>query len=152
MTKPIPEGMHSVIPSLTIDGAAEAIEFYKKSFGAEEIARAMDPAGKKIMHAALRINGSTIFLNDVMPGMAEANKSRIWLYLDKVDQAWKRATDAGGQVKMPLADQFWGDRMGVIADRWGNEWTLAQHTKDLSPAEMKQAADAFFASAKPNKA
>ena len=149
MAKAIPEGMHSVIPCLSIDGAAEAIEFYKKALGAEEITRAVDPSGKKVWHAALRINGSTLFLSDTFPEMGgAANKSKVWLYMDKVDQAWKRATEAGGQVKMPLADMFWGDRMGTLVDRWGNEWTLAQHTKDLTPEEMKKAQDAFIASMK----
>ncbi len=140
MTQAIPEGQHSVTPQLTVDGAADAIAFYKKAFGAEEIQRAPDPSGKKIWHAAIRIGNSTIFINDAFPEMGAAPLvSSLWIYTAGVDAAFKRAVDAGAQVKMPLADMFWGDRMGSLVDRWGNRWTLAQHTKDLSPEEMRGA-------------
>jgi PhnB protein len=144
--KAIPEGMHTVTPSITVDGCAEAIETWKKAFGAEELARAPDPTGKKIWHAALRIGDSTIFTNDAAPEMGNlAWKTRLWLYFDNVDSAFKRATGAGLTATMPPSDMFWGDRMGVVSDRWGNQWTLAQHVKDMSPAEMKKAQDEFVA-------
>jgi uncharacterized glyoxalase superfamily protein PhnB len=146
----VPEGTHTITASLTIDGAADAIEFYKAAFGAEEVMRAPDPTGKKIWHAAVRIGDSQVFVNDTFPEMGGlANKTRLYLYTDKVDALFARASAvAGATVKMPLADMFWGDRMACIVDKWGNEWTLAQHVKDMTPAEMKAAQDAFVASMK----
>ena len=142
MTQAIPEGLHSVTPQLTVEGAADAIAFYKKAFGAEEIQRAPDPSGKKIWHATIRIGNSSIFINDAFPDMgAVPLVSSLWIYTDAVDAAFKRAVEAGAQVKMPLADMFWGDRMGSLLDRWGNRWTLAQHTKVMSPEEMRLASE-----------
>jgi uncharacterized glyoxalase superfamily protein PhnB len=150
--RPIPEGLHAITPALAMDGCAEAMELYKKAFNAVETSRAPDPTGKKVWHASMRIANSTIFLNDADPAMgATANTTRLWLYCDDVDFAFKRATDAGLKVKMPLADMFWGDRMGTLVDKWGNEWSLAQHIKDLTPDEMKAAQDAFVAEMKKKK-
>jgi uncharacterized glyoxalase superfamily protein PhnB len=147
--KAIPEGLHSVTPSIAIDGCAEAIELYKKALGAEEVMRAPDPSGKKIWHAAIRIGNSQLFVNDVFPEMgATAWKARLWIYSENADALFKRATDAGFTVKMPISDMFWGDRMGTVADKWGNEWTIAQHTKDMTPAEMQAAQEAFVAGMK----
>ncbi len=147
--KPIPEGLHTVTPSMTIEGCAEALEFYKKALGAEEMMRAPDPTGKKIWHAEFRIGNSVLFCNDTAPEMgAGASVSRLWVYMADVDGAYKRAVDAGMKVKMPIADMFWGDRMGTVVDKWGNEWTFAKHIKDLSPAEMKKAQDEFVAGMK----
>jgi PhnB protein len=143
----VPEGLHTVTAALTIDGAADAIAFYKKAFGAEEVMRAPDPSGKKIWHASIRIGSSQVFVNDIFPEMGGgAHKARLWIYADNIDALFKRATDAGATVKMPLADMFWGDRIGAVVDKWGNEWSLAQHMKDLTPDEMKKAQDAFVAS------
>jgi uncharacterized glyoxalase superfamily protein PhnB len=142
MTKPIPEGMHSVTAQLTVDGAAEAIEFYKKAFGAVELSRAPDPSGKKIWHASIRIGDSVIFINDAFPEMGgTAHPSSLWIYTGEVDAAYKRAADAGCEVRMPIADMFWGDRMASLADRWGNRWSLAMRIKDMTPDEMHQASE-----------
>ncbi len=147
MAKPVPQGLHTVTASLTIDGCAEAIDFYKKAFAAEEVMRAPDPSGKKIWHAEIRVGDSVLFANDAFPEMGGgANVSRLWIYREGVDAWWKRAVDAGCKVKMPIADMFWGDRLGTVVDKWGNEWTIAQHMKDMTPAEMKAAQDAFVAS------
>src|SRR3954464_8166256 len=144
--KAVPEGFHTVTPVVTVEGCAEAIESWKKAFGAEEMARAPDPTGKKIWHAALRIGDSVVFSSDGAPEMGNpALKTRLWLYFENVESAFKRAVGAGLTATMPLADMFWGDRMGIVADRWGNQWTLAQHVKDVSPAEMKKAQDEFVA-------
>ena len=144
MPKAIPEGLHTVTPQLNIDGCAEALAFYQKAFGAEETSRAMDPSGKKIWHASMRIGNSTLFLNDVFPDMgSKPTEARLWVYVDGVDAAFKRAVDAGCKVEMPLADMFWGDRMGALKDRWGNQWMLSQHVKDMSPEEMKKAGEAM---------
>ncbi len=145
----IPEGLHTLTPSLIMDGAAEAIAFYARAFGAEELSRVMDPSGKKIWHAVLRIGDSSFFVNDAAPEMgALPVKSKFFIYTEGVDAAFKRATDAGAQSTMAPADMFWGDRMGQVSDRWGNAWTLAQHMKDLTPEEMQKAQDAFVASMK----
>jgi uncharacterized glyoxalase superfamily protein PhnB len=145
----VPQGLHAVTVQLTVEGAADAIAFYQKAFGAEPGMVAPDPSGKKIWHAEFRIGDTCLFINDAFPEMGGgANVTRVWLYSQDVDALWKRATDAGAKVKMPLGDMFWGDRMGTVVDAWKNEWTLAQHIKDMTPAEMKAAQDAFVASMK----
>src|SRR4051812_26797759 len=127
--KAIPEGFHTITPSLALEGASDAIEFFKKAFGAEELTRAPDPSGKKIWHADLKIGSSHLFVNDVFPDMGGKPRSAsLWLYFENVDAAFKRATEAGAKVAMPPMDMFWGDRMGQVTDRWDNQWTLAQHT------------------------
>ena len=142
--KAVPEGFHTITPSLSLEGAAEAIEFLKKAFGATEHTRAPDPSGKKIWHADLTIGSSHLFVNDVFPDMGGKPRSAsLWLYFDDVDAAFKRATAAGAKVAMPVMDMFWGDRMGQVTDRWDNQWTLAQHTRDMTPEEMKRAQDEF---------
>jgi len=146
---PIPAGMHSVTPALILDGASDAIDFFRRAFGAEELTRALDPSGKKVWHAALRIGDSVLFLSDTSPDMSpKPVTARLWLYAGGVDAAFKRATAAGAQVKMPPADMFWGDRIAEVSDRWGNAWVLAEHTHDMTPEEMKKAQDAFVASMK----
>lgn len=146
--KPIPEGMRSVIPTLAVEGASEAIEFYKRAFGAEEVTRAPDPSGKKIWHAALRIGDSVVFIADADPQMNPVRKATIWLYVKDADATYQRAVEAGAKGLMPPADMFWGDRYGRIADRWDNEWGIATRVKDLTPQEMKKAQDQFVASMK----
>jgi PhnB protein len=146
MTKAIPAGMHAVTAQLTVDGAADALEFYKKAFGAEELSRAPDPTGKKLWHAEMRIGDSVVFLNDAFPEMdANTETATLWFYTEGVDAAFKRAVDAGAVVKMPLTDMFWGDRTGMVVDRWGIRWNISQRMRDLGPAEMKQATDKMVA-------
>lgn len=143
----VPEGMHTLTPQLTIDGCDKAIDWYKKAFGAELLGRAPDPSGKKVWHASMRIGNSVFFLNDTFPDMGTgAQPVSLWLYADNIDQWWKRVTDAGAKVVMPVAEMFWGDRMGTVVDPFGNRWNLAQHVKDMTPEEMKKASDAFIAS------
>jgi PhnB protein len=147
MVKAIPEGLHALTLQLSIDGCAQAIEWYKKAFDAQEVRRAPDPSGKKIWHAELRIGDSTFMVNDTFPEMgAEASRASTWLYTEDVDAAWKRAVDAGGKVKMPLSDMFWGDRMGTLVDPFGNQWSLARRIKNLTNEEMQRAQDEFVAS------
>lgn len=144
MAKAIPEGMHTLTPQLNVDGAAEAIEFYKQAFGATEKSRAPDPSGKKIWHAELAIGDSVLFINDTFPEMGGgASVMTLWLYTTDVDAAFARAVSAGATVKMPLADMFWGDRMGQVTDPWGTTWCLSQHVRDMSHEEMQRAAEAF---------
>jgi len=139
--KAVPEGYHTVTPFLSVEGAAEALEFYKKAFGAEERGRMPDPQGK-IMHSEIKIGDSIVMVSD--PMMNQPTKSSLNLYVPDADAAWARATAAGCQVVMPLANQFWGDRYGILSDKWGNRWSIAQHIEDVPPEEMgKRAAEAM---------
>jgi uncharacterized glyoxalase superfamily protein PhnB len=145
--KPIPEGRNHAVPHLTVDGAAKAIEFYKKAFNATEISRAPAPDGTRIMHAEVKIGNSVIFLNDDFPEYCNGKKSdpkslggsgvTIHQYVENCDEWITRAEMAGARVTMPAMDQFWGDRYGVVVDPFGHNWSFATHIKDLTPAEME---------------
>jgi len=143
--KPIPDGYHSITPSLTCRNAAQAIEFYKKAFGAQEIMRMPAPDGK-IGHAELKIGDSLIMLNDEFPGMCAAPDAKakpsntLFLYVANVDDTFKRAIDAGAKSVMPVQDMFWGDRYGTITDPAGHHWGLATHKEDVAPEDMKKRA------------
>ena len=154
----IPPGHENLIPHLVCDPCSEALEFYKKAFGAEEIHRMPAPDGKRIMHAALRIGKSFVYLNDDFPeycgGKSETPKAlggtpvSIHHYVENCDAAIKRAQDAGATVAMPARDMFWGDRYGVIVDPFGHKWTFATRLKDLTPAEMQAGMKEAFAKGK----
>jgi uncharacterized glyoxalase superfamily protein PhnB len=146
----IPKGYHTVTPSIVVDGAVKAIDFYKKALGAEEIMRFPGPDGK-IMHAEIRIGDSVIMLVDQMPEQGGRGPKLIggtpvsfFVYGENVDAAWKRAVDAGAKPIMPLDDQFWGDRTGLLEDPYGHHWWLAQHIEDLTPDELSKRSEAFF--------
>jgi PhnB protein len=143
--KAVPEGFHTVTPHLTLDNAAQAIDWYKKALGAEEIARAVGPDGK-ILHAELRIGNSLIMLNDAImggkgPKELGGSPASLWIYVEDCDALFNRAVAAGGQV-LPgmgaMADQFWGDRCGSLKDPHGYSWTIATRKEDLTPQEMEQ--------------
>ena len=143
--KPIPEGMHSVTPHLVCAGAADAIEFYKTAFGAQESGRLLGPQGK-IMHAHLRIGDSAIMLVDEMPEWGalgpkalKGSPVTIHLYVTDVDAFFARAVAAGAKVTMPLQDMFWGDRYGKLEDPFGHHWSVATHVREVSTGEMQQA-------------
>ena len=143
--KPVPEGMHSVTPHLICAGAADAIEFYKKAFGATESARLPGHDGK-IMHAMIRIGDSAIMLVDenaqwgmLGPKALKGSPVVIHLYVSDVDAVVAKAVAAGAKVTMPVADMFWGDRYGQLEDPFGHRWSIATHTRDVTPEEMKQA-------------
>jgi PhnB protein len=146
--KPIPDGYHSVTPYLIVDDAARALEFYKKAFGAKELMRMPKPNGK-IGHAEIKVGDSTIMLADESPEVgARSPRSfggspvSIFLYVEDVDTTFAKAVDAGGKVQRPVADQFYGDRMGGIEDPFGHAWCIATHVEDVSPEEMKKRAAA----------
>ena len=146
--KPIPDGYHTMTPQLTLDKAAESIEWYKKAFGAEEIGRSLGPDGK-VMHAELKIGNSRFMVNDVMPGYKGpkafgGSPASLWLYVDDCDAVFNRAVAAGGKIQMAMADQFWGDRGGCLADPEGYTWWVATRKEDLTPTEMNDRAQAFF--------
>ena len=149
---PVPEGHHTVTPQLTLDDAAKAIEWYKKGLGAEEISRAVGPDGK-IMHAAIQIGDSRIMLNDAMmgskgPKALGGSPASLWLYVADCDTLFKRAVSAGGTTEPgpmgQMADQFWGDRCGMITDPFGYRWTIATHKEDLTPQEMQKRQDEWM--------
>lgn len=137
----IPEGYHSVTPYLIVDGAAEALEFYKKAFGATEIMRM--PMGDKIGHAEMQIGNSRIMLADEHPDMGFVGPKTIGgspvmihVYLEGVDEAFEQAVSAGAEVVRPLQDQFYGDRSGMVKDPFGHSWSLSTHVEDLSDEEV----------------
>lgn len=152
-SKPIPEGFHTVTPSLVVRNAADAIDFYKRALGAEERMRMTGPDGRSIMHAELKIGDSIIFLSDENPHASAKSPQTLGgsttvlnLYVNDADAAFKKAVDAGGKSAMPVADQFWGDRYGMFVDPFGYSWGLGTHKEDLSEHEMADRAKAFFAS------
>ena len=142
---PIPEGMHSVTPYLTCAGAADAIAFYTKAFGATEIMRLPGAQGL-IMHAQIKIGDSVIMLgeecqerNALGPKARKGTSVTMHLYVKDADAAFATAVAAGATVKMPLEDMFWGDRYGVLEDPFGHQWSLATHVRDVGREEMQQA-------------
>jgi PhnB protein len=142
--RPIPEGYHSVTPYLIVDGAAAAIEFYKKVFDATEVMRMPAPGGR-IGHAEIKIGDSHIMLADENPEMnARSPKSvggsplSLLLYVDDVDKTVERAVAAGAKLERPVEDKFYGDRMGAIEDPFGHQWYVGTHIEDVSPEEMKK--------------
>ena len=148
--KAVPEGFHTITPHLTVRDANRAIEFYKKAFGAE-VLHVMPAPGGKVMHAALKIGDSIVMLNDEFPehGGASAppaggSSDALHIYIENVDAAFQRAVSAGATVKMPVMDMFWGDRYGQVLDPFGHRWSLATHTRDMSPEEMKQEQEKAF--------
>ena len=148
----VPAGFHTVTPQLTLDNAAQTIEWYKKALGAEEVSRATGPDGK-IMHAEIRIGDSRVMLNDAMmgskgPKALGGSPASLWIYVDNCDALFNRAVAAGAQVgdgpMGKMADQFWGDRCGMFTDPHGYRWTIATRREDLTPQEMKQRQDEWM--------
>ena len=140
--KPIPEGYHSITPYLVLKGAASAIEYYKKAFGAQELMR-MDGPGGSIGHAELKIGDSIVMMADESPDMGHRGPKSIGgtpvsivLYVENVDAVWKRALEAGAKQVRPLENQFYGDRMGTLEDPFGHLWSVATHVEDVAPEEM----------------
>lgn len=141
----IPPGMHSITPHLVCDGAAAAIDFYQRAFGATGSVHMPAPDGK-IMHAQLRIGDSAVMLVDenrafgmLGPKAIGGSPVTIHLYVEDVDATYQRAVAAGAKATMPPADMFWGDRYGVLEDPFGHRWSIATHKRDVSESEMQQA-------------
>jgi uncharacterized glyoxalase superfamily protein PhnB len=137
--------MRSITPHLICAGASDAIEFYKKAFGAEEMFRMPGPDGR-LMHASVRIGDSSVMLVDEMPEWGalgpktlRGSPVTIHLMVDNVDEVYARAVAAGATAKMPVADMFWGDRYGKLIDPFGHEWSIATHVRDLTPEEIMAA-------------
>ena len=140
--KPIPDGYHTLTPYLVIKGAARALEYYKKAFGATELMR-MDGPGGRIGHAEIKIGDSIVMLADEHPEMGARSPETIGgspvglcLYVTDVDARFKQAIAAGGKELRPVQDQFYGDRSGTLTDPFGHQWTIATHKEDVAPDEL----------------
>ena len=153
MPKGVREGYQTVTAALTVRNGAEAIEFYKTAFGAEEIMGVPGPDGKSLMHAEIQVGNSRIMLGDESPAMGclapvtlGGPGGSLYVYVPDVDAAFKRAVAAGAKALMPVTDMFYGDRFGQVEDPSGHRWGLATHVEDLSPEEMARRQREFFAS------
>ena len=153
-TRAVPEGYHTVTPHLILENTAQALDWYKRALGAEELNRSAGPDGK-IIHAEIRIGNSRMMLNDEMGGGKSArayggSPISLWVYVDDCDSVFNRAVSAGAKVSGPmgqLADQFWGDRSGTFTDPFGYTWSVATHKEDLTQQEMEKRAAEFFKNA-----
>ncbi len=152
-TKPIPDGYSTATPYLIVKGAADAIEFYKRAFGATEQLRMADPQGR-VGHAEIKIGDSVIMLADEHPAMGYrgprslgGSSVSILLYLPDVDTVFERAIKAGARTARPVQNQFYGDRSGTLEDPFGHVWTIATHVEDVPPEELERRAQAAMKSA-----
>ena len=150
--KPIPEGNHSVTAGLVVRDGKKAIEFYKAAFDAKLLNVMNGPDGKSVMHAELKIGDTKIYLGDENPDMGARSAQALGgspvslnIYTEDCDAMFKKAIAAGGTVKMPLDNMFWGDRYGKITDPFGHEWGIATHVEDVSEAEMEKRGKEWFA-------
>ena len=151
----IPEGMHSITPQLVCAGAANAIEFYKRAFGAVELGRMAVPDGR-LVYAMIRIGDSTMMLVDEFPEWGLAGPKSlggspvtVHLYVEDAICTFRQAEKAGAEVTMPIDDTFWGDRYGKVTDPFGHCWAIATRTRDVSPQDMQTAVDAMFGGEEP---
>ena len=147
--QPIPDGYHTVTPVLVFDDTRKAIDWYKKALGAKEHGVYEGPDGK-VMHAEIRIGNSPVMVHDAMMGSKSpqaygGSPASLWIYTEDCDALFNRALGAGAQeAGMPLSDQFWGDRCGMLKDPFGFTWTIATHKEDLTREELDQRADEAF--------
>jgi uncharacterized glyoxalase superfamily protein PhnB len=143
--------MHTITPHITVNNAAQAIDFYKQAFGAQELGRSATPDGR-LMHAAIKIGDSNLILNDEFPEMGGCHAPPpggkqpfvLHLYWEDVDQAWDRAVIAGAKVSMPLSNMFWGDRYGHLQDPFGFTWAMASRVEEVSPEEAHRRGKEMF--------
>jgi len=147
----VPEGYHAITPILIVTDAAQALDFYRSAFGAEETVRMPGPDGR-VMHAEMRLADSVFMLGEESPEMgARGPKSyggspvTLYVYVDDVDSAWDQAVKAGAKEISPLTNMFWGDRTGRLEDPFGHRWSLSQHIEDPTPEEMQKRQEEFFA-------
>ena len=140
----IPEGYYSLTPYLIVKGAREAMAYYAKAFGAQEIVNMPGPGGS-VMHAEMQIGNARFMLADENPERGSkspktlgGSAGSVMIYTEDVDATFKRAVDAGASVVMPVQDMFWGDRYGIVVDPFGHQWQIATHKEDLTPEEMQR--------------
>ena len=146
----IPKGYHTITPNLIVRGALEAIEFYQRAFGAENLGAMTGPDGK-VMHAEIRVGDSIVMLSDEneawgakSPMSTNGNSITLHVYVQDADAAFARAVEAGARPTMPVMDAFWGDRYGQVMDPYGHQWSIAHRQKNLSDAEIRQAAEEWM--------
>jgi PhnB protein len=149
MMNRVPEDFHTITPQLVVKGVAEAIDWYTKALGANELLRNLAQDGKSIMHSELLLGDSRFFVVDEFPGSMASPASlggtsiTLHLYVQDVDALFGRAVAAGATVLMPVADQFWGDRYGILKDPFGHRWSIASRIEDLSPKALQARAAAW---------
>ena len=149
MTTPVPEDFHTITPQLAVKGVADAISWYTKALGAHELLRNAAPDGERIMHSELLLGDSRFFVVDEFPDSMASPASlggtsvTLHLYVRDVDALFNRAIEAGATVVMPVADQFWGDRYGILRDPFGHRWSMASRIEDLSPKKLQDRARAW---------
>jgi PhnB protein len=150
--KPIPSGYHAVTPALVVNGAKDALAWYKKVFGAKLGLNMPTPDGKGILHAEMTIGDSMVFLSDEDPLMGSRSPTTlggapggIHLYTPNADATFKKAVAAGAKATMPPIDMFWGDRYAQFTDPFGHHWSVATHQEDVAPKEMAKRAEAWAA-------
>ena len=150
--KPIPDGFNSVSAYLIVRNSVDALDFYKKAFGAEACSRMAGPDGESTMHAEMRIGNSTVMLSDEnpqwemkSPQTLGGSPTSLHIYVEDADEVFNRAVAAGCTVKAPLMDAFWGDRYGKLVDPFGHEWGIATHKEDLSEEEIAKRGAEWFA-------
>lgn len=146
----VPEGLHTITPQLIVSDAERAAEWYSHAFGAEERSRLPVGSGK-LVQAELRLGNSVFIIADELPEMGVVSPPRdagnsivLTIYVESVDELWRRAVDAGATIVHPLRDQFWGDRQGQIIDPFGHRWSLARHVRDVPDEEIIEAAANMF--------
>ena len=150
---PIPEGFHTITPSLIVNDAAGALDFYKSALGAAELMRLPTPDGSKIVHSSMKVGNSVFFVTDEFPGMSQRSAMSLGgtavslnLYVDDADAAFERAVQAGATVLLPVSEMFWGDRFGMISDPFGHVWSFATQVKQPTLEEVIAGASAAFSS------
>jgi PhnB protein len=148
MISPVPEDFHTITPQLVVKGVAEAIAWYTRAFGANELLRNTAPDGTSIMHAELLLGDSRFFVVDEFPGSTSpgtlgGSPVTLHLYVHDVDMLFQRALDAGANVVLAVADQFWGDRYGILIDPFGHRWSIASRIEDLSPRALHERAGSW---------
>jgi len=150
---PVPEDFHTITPHLVVKGVADAIAWYTKAFGANELLRNMAPDGTSIMHSELLLGDSRFFVVDEFPGPMASPTTlggtpiTLHLYVRDVDEMFDRAVAAGATPLLPVADQFWGDRYGMLVDPFGHRWSIASRIEDLSPNALQERAASWAATA-----
>jgi PhnB protein len=150
MTNPVPEDFHTITPQLVVHGVADAIAWYTSALGANELFRNTAPDGTRIMHSELLLGDSRFFVVDEFgqgpmksPATLGGSSVTLHLYVRDVDAVFDRAVAAGATVLMKVADQFWGDRYGMITDPFGHRWSMASRIEDLSPRDLHKRAESW---------
>ena len=155
VVKPIPDHLHTVTPRLVVSDGVAAIDFYRRAFGAELVARPFTGPRSEVIHAEIRIGDSIVMITEdsghegpigsptALGGVVTALMALYW---EHVDAAWERALAAGAEILYPLEDQFYGERGGRLRDPFGQQWMMSQHVEDVSPEEMNARAAALFRS------